>query len=247
MNPCRQLVAFAQNQLDADDVFRALVSYEQWLAPVPVLREHYGRTAFDQVVMYGHVADFPPGELWLFTDDDAAHRAKIAGSNLGAFAINNAGVDLFENLHPDWQFIRVNPVSTAELSWTFPRGTFAVLQAWVAAIRFEAEVRTWASGRPVDLNALAGYRQFSAFLFANNSVLTLPEQGGLMNPAVVLTAADCARDLLTRLPDAVRNDVRQVFTTGEQLIDILPEQGVDGLLINPFGPGPMFPLRLTAR
>ena len=83
-----------------------------------------------------------------------------------------------------------------------------------------------------------------AFVFPNRTVLTMPEQGGLTNPAVVCTAPDCAKAILRRVPEALRSQLQVVFTTGRELLDKLPAQGMDGLMLNPAGPGPTFPLRL---
>ena len=246
-NPTPTMQAFAAHRADAHDVFRALVGYKNWLVPVAALTGHYGRPSPSQRLAYSRSAEFPPGELWLFTDDDAAQRAVAAGCSLGAYATGLAGVDLFARLPPGGAAVRVNPVSPAELTWNFPPEAFAIAAAWSEVLRFEQTVRDWAAGAPVDLAAVAAYPQFEAFTFPNKTVLTMPEQGGMLNPAVVCTAPDCAKAILRRVPEAMRAELQVVFTTGRELVEKLPEQGMDGLMLNPAGPGPSFPLRFPGR
>ncbi len=242
-NPCATLQAFPARRADVHDVFRAVVGYKNWLVPLATLTGHYGRTP-TRGVSYGEPADFPPGELWLFTDGDAAERAVAAGGSLGGYATGLAGVELFAGLPPGVSAVRVNPVSPAELTWNFPPEAFAAALAWTQVLRFEQAVRGWSAGAAVDLAALADYPQFEAFVFPNRTVLTMPEHGGLTNPAVVCTAPDCAKAILRRVPEALRSQLQVVFTTGRELLDKLPAQGMDGLMLNPAGPGPTFPVRL---
>ncbi len=244
-NPCATLQAFAARRADVHDVFRAVVGYNNWLAPVETLTGRYGRAPIRRVA-YGESAEFPPGELWLFTDGDAAERAVAAGSALGEYATGLTGVDLFSSLPAEVHAVRVNPVSPAELTWNFPPEAFAAAVAWAQVLRFEHAVRGWSAGAAVDLAALADYPQFEVFAFPNRTVLTMPEQGGLTNPAVVCTAPDCAKAILRRVPEALRSQLQVVFTTGRELLDKLPAQGMDGLMLNPAGPGPTFPVRLPA-
>ena len=242
-NPCATLQAYAARRADVHDVFRAVVGYNNWLVPVATLTGHYGRAPTRRVA-YGEPAEFPPGELWLFTDGDAAERAAAAGSSLGEYATGLTGVELLAVLPPGATTVRVNPVSPAELTWNFPPEAFAAALAWAQVLRFERVVRGWSAGAAVDLAAAADYPQFEAFVFPNRTVLTMPEQGGLTNPAVVCTAPDCARAILRRVPEALRSQLQVVFTTGRELLDKLPEQGMDGLMLNPAGPGPTLPVRL---
>ena len=242
-NPCATLQAFAARRADVHDVFRAVVGYRNWLVPAATLTGHYGRTPARRVD-YGPVAELPPGELWLFTDGDAAERAVAAGCHVGELDTGLAGVELFAGPPPGLTAVRVNPVSPAELTWNFPPEAFAPALAWAQVLRFEQVVRDWSGGAAVDLAAAADYPQFEAFVFPNRTVLTMPEHGGLTNPAVVCTAPDCAKAILHRVPEALRSQLQVVFTTGRELLDKLPEQGMDGLMLNPAGPGPTFALRM---
>jgi len=246
-NPAPKLQAFAAHKADAHDVFRALVGYNNWLVPVKVMASHYGKPTLAPRVSYSLTSELPPDELWLFTDDDAARRAVASGCRLGAFATGLTGSELFEKLPPGLTAVRVNPVSPAELTWNVPPEAFAVAAAWGQVLRFERCLRDWAAGAPVDLAAVAAYPQFEAFAFPNRTILTMPEQGGLLNPAVVCTAPDCAKAILRRVPEPMRAELQVVVTSGRELIEKLPEQGMDGLMLNPAGPGAAFPLRLPVR
>lgn len=244
-NPTTTLAAFAAHKADAHDAFRAIVSYRNWLVPVPALTGHYGQPSPTRRLAYSRAGEFPAGELWLFTDDDAAHRAKAAGCNLGVYATGLSGVELFAALPPGTTAVRVNPVSPTELTWNFPPEAFGIVAAWAQVVRFERTLGEWAAGAPVDLAVVAAYPQFQAFVFPNRTVLTMPEQGGMLNPAVVCTAPDCAKAILMRVPEGMRAELQMVSTTGRELLDKLPGQGMDGLMLNPAGPGTPFPLRLS--
>ncbi len=246
-NPTAALRAYAAHKADVYQAFRALVGDRNWLTPVAQLPTLARRSTPAKSLSFGDVAEFPPGELWLFTDSDAAERAAAAGCRLGEYATGIPGVDLFADPPADLTAIRINPVSPPELTWNFPADSFAALRAWAEVIAFEALLADAARGRPLDSAALADFAQFQVFVFPNRTVLTMPEQGGLQNPAVACTAPDCAKAILVKVPEPMRSELQLVVTTGRELADKLPEQGMDGLMVDPAGPGPRLPLRLPPR
>lgn len=245
-NPTRVLAAFHRDQATLDDVLRALNRYEHWLVPAALLEAHCGRNSFPRMVMFGEPFLFPPDELWLFTDRDAAERAHKEGAKLGPIGYPIAGVDLFGSIGPKVATLRVNPVSPAELTWNMPRDSFELAKVWSTAVRFENGLAQLAHGaKPVPIEAIRGYEGFFAFLHPDQQVVTLPNQGPFANPAAIFTAPDCARDFLYRVPESTRSQLKSVYTTGEDLLKKLPFNGVDGIVINPVGPGPTVLIAVT--
>lgn len=227
LNPVPMLTAFAYGHADLPDVFRSLVGYDNWLAPI------------------GAAGEYPPRELWLFTDEDAVRRAAVPGTRLGDLACNQRGRDLFSRLDPSWIWVRINPVSPAEQTWNFPAESFPLLQAWCKAIAFEDHLRTLQSSQPSQDRLFAEYPHFTVYLLDDGTILTMPNQANLKNPAVVVTAPDCGRQILKQVPEAIRARLSATDTSGSELVLKLPSQGVDGLLINPAGPGPTYAVHLA--
>jgi len=177
----------------------------------------------------------PPGELWVFTDRAAAERAQAAGALLGPYAADIAGTELFGKLDPRFQIVRVNPYSPNEQGWQFLPGSFEVAQLWAQVAALEEGFENTAG---LDYAAIARFPAFLLFNGPSGYVITLPNQGGLRNPAAVFTAPDCADAFLARLTDEQRRGLERVAADGMTLIKRLPLQGVDGMLLNAFGPGP---------
>jgi hypothetical protein len=185
-----------------------------------------------------------PNKLWLFTDLEATQYARDQGVQLGTYATGMRGVEIFEYLPPGITTIHINPVSVAEFTWTFPESAIAMLQGWTMAVRFEEDVLTWRDG--IHLDRFRSYPQFQVFVFPDRSVLTMPKQFGMENPAIVCSSPDSTRDILRRVPVEMQNQLQMAITTGAELLEKLPEQNMDGLVLNPIGPGPQFAHRFGA-
>jgi len=88
---------------------------------------------------------------------------------------------------------------------------------------------------------LQGYKGFLCLLHAaNNGVVTLTSHPGLRNAAVVFTAPDCLDAFLARVSPEQRPGLRTesiYFTDCEPLRTEWPD--IDGVVLNPVGPGPV--------
>ena len=230
-NPTAAFEAFARREVDADDVFRLLVGFDNYLAPPAGAPR-------------GVVT--PPDELWVYTDTAAVTRAKAGGSAVGPLTPGMSGLELFHAILPDLKAIRVNPVSPAPMSWSVPSAAFPVAQAWVNGVRFETEVARTRAENGTWGPAMQAYRHYLCYLTPEDAVLTMPGRDGFTNPAVVCTAPDCGRRVLERVPADLRAGLRAVFVPGTELAEKLPRQGVDGVVLNPAGPGPTLAVRLVA-
>ena len=234
--PVRVLTAYSQQRATADEVMRSLTSHRGWLAPGTLFaqsgEEHL---FFDRIVLFSTETRLPPGELWMFTDLSAAQHAQAAGALLGPYASGITGTELFSKISPDLKIVRVNPYSPREQGWQFLDGSFDLARLWARAVALE---ESFAQASELDIVAISKFKAFMFFNHTSGHVITLPNQGGLKNPAVVFTAPDCAAAFLAKLTEEQRASMVRYVADGLTLIKQLPGQQIDGMLFNAFGPGP---------
>lgn len=234
-DPVRVLTDYSQKRVGADAVMRALACHKGWLAPALMFARAKGQGLFlDSMVLFGTETRLPPGELWVFTDRAAAERAQAAGAMLGAYAANIAGTELFSKIDPGTKIVRVNPYSPSEQGWQFLPGSYELAGLWGQVVALEEGFENRGDSFYA---AVARFQGFILFNSPSGSVITLPNQGGMSNPAAVFTAPDCADAFLARLTDEQRRGLVRIAVDGMTLIKRLPLQGIDGLLLNAFGPG----------
>ncbi len=239
----QMLTAYGEGRANVNDVMRALVSYRGWLVPLALFaRRGEANRVTDSILILSSEMSLPPGELWVFTDAEAAHLAQAKGALLGAYASGMAGTELFNQLDPNWQTVRVNPGSPRERTWIFTEGSAAEAgQLWAEAIMLEESFAQWQQTGTPDAAALMSYRAFLLYDHVSGPVITLPNQGGMANPAVAFSAPDCADMFLAKLSEEQRPQMRQVTIDGKHLL-ANPPLGTDGLLFNVFGPGATYAL-----
>ncbi|HJQ31234.1 MAG TPA: hypothetical protein VJ866_03595 [Pyrinomonadaceae bacterium] len=234
--PVRVLTEYSQKRVGANEVMRALASHKGWLAPALMFARAEGQDLFlDSMVLFGTETRLPPGELWVFTDRAAAERAQASGALLGPYAADVAGTELFDKIDPGFQIVRVNPYSPSEQGWQFLPGSYELARLWAQVITLEEGFQNRGDSF---YEAIARFPAFLLFNGPSGYVITLPNQGGMKNPAVVFTAPDCADAFLARLTDEQRQGLERVAADGMTLIKKLPLQQIDGMLLNAFGPGP---------
>ena len=234
--PLRVLTEYSQKRAGSNEVMRALASHKGWLAPALMFARAKGQDLFlDSMVLFGTETRLPPGELWVFTDRVAAERAQAAGALLGPYAANIAGTELFGKIDPSFQIVRVNPYSPNEQGWQFLPGSYELANLWAQVIALEEGFKNRDDSF---YEAIARFQAFLLFNGPSGYVITLPNQGGMRNPAAVFTAPDCADAFLARLTDEQRKGLERIAADGMTLIKKLPLQEIDGMLLNAFGPGP---------
>jgi hypothetical protein len=227
---------YGQKRVGTNEVMRALASHKGWLAPALMfVKPGETELMLDRLVLLGTETRLPPGELWVFTNQSAAERAQAAGALLGPYAADIAGTQLFDNFSPDFQLVRVNPYSPAEQGWQFRPGSYELAKLWGCVIALEESFKNTDG---LDHAAIARFEAFTLFRGPAGYVITLPNQGGMKNPAVVFTAPDCADAFRARLTEEQRTGMERIYADGMTLIKKLPEQGIDGMYLNAFGPGP---------
>lgn len=233
--PVRVLTDYSQKRVGVNEVMRALASHKGWLAPALMFARAGEQHLFlDSLVLFGTETRLPPGELWIFTDRAAAERAQAAGALLGPYAAHVSGTELFGKIDPGFQIVRVNPYSPNEQGWQFLPGSYELASLWAQVIALEEGFENRGDSF---YEAIARFQGFLLFNGQSGYVITLPNQGGMKNPAAVFTAPDCADAFLARLTEEQRQGLQRVAADGMTLLKKLPLQEVDGMLINAFGPG----------
>lgn len=238
--PVQMLEAYSQQRANMDDVMRALTSHRDWLVPALLVAEQRDAESYvvDNVVLFSTETRLPPGELWVFTDRAAAELAQGADALLGMYTSGVSGTELFRHLDPAMPTVRVNPYSPRERTWIFQEGSAAEVGAiWADAIALEESFGQWQQTGQPDPAAISDYRAFLLFNHASGPVITLPNQAGMTNPAAAFTAPDCAAMFLSKLSAEQRAAMQRVVCSGASLMDDAARLGIDGLLINAFGPG----------
>lgn len=233
--PVRVLIDYSQKRVGVSEVMRALVGHKDWLAPALMFAQEGEQDIFlDGMVLFGMETRLPTGELWVFTDRAAAERAQAAGAQLGPYASKISGTELFNKIDPRFQIVRVNPYSPNEQGWQFLQGSYEVAKLWAQVIALEEGFK---NRDDLYYQAIASFKTFLLFNAKSGYVVTLPNQGGLKNPAAVFTAPDCADAFLARLTEEQREGFERIVVDGMTLIKRLPLQEIDGMLINAVGPG----------
>jgi hypothetical protein len=242
--PVRMLLAYSQKRANTNDVMRALVSHRHWVAPLALFAQGAEQTRrVKSLLVLSTEAHIPPDELWIFTDQEAALRAQSVGAQVGSMASGMAGTELFRKIAPHTKTVRVNPGSPLEYTWTLrDGGGIEAGKTWADAIAFEDDFERWRQTGKPDKTAFINYQAFLTFDNAANRVITLPGHSGMANPAAAFTAPDCADAFLSELTTDQSAQMLRVTTGGNRLFEQAPVLGIDGLIINVFGPGAMYEL-----
>ncbi|MGB8506990.1 MAG: hypothetical protein WCD76_01165 [Pyrinomonadaceae bacterium] len=237
--PVPMLVAYSAERASVNDVMRSLVSHQGWLVPLGFFaqsgEEH---RVVESTYVLSSETSLPPDGLWIFTDREAAYVAQAKGASLGTYAGGIRGTELFRKVAPGTKSVYVNPGSPTERTWMFQDGGgIEAGKIWADAIALEESFEGWRQTGKPDATAVRNYRAFLVFNHSSGPIITLPDQMGMSNPAAAFTAPDCADMFLTKLGEEQRAAMRQAVVGGDVLINEAAQLGIDGLLLNPFGPG----------
>lgn len=243
--PVQMLIDYYRDQADINDVMRSLTSHQNWIAPVMffthidqknnLIADSTSTTAGFQIT---------PGELWIFTDPKSVLFAQKAGAKLGNYAAGLRGKELFNKIPLNIQVVRINPYAPPEHSLLL-LGEIGIKLAnrWAEAISFEDKIKKWEQPGAHDKTAFLNFHSLITFTDSAGAIFTILIPGGkLMKIAPVFTAPDCARKFVESdlMSPEQRAGIRQVAVTGEMLLDQSTNLRIEGVNINPFGPGPMY-------
>jgi hypothetical protein len=231
------LVAYSQGRATRDAVMRSLVGYRGWL--VPALWMISWRPGSDTLIIYGDTTRLPPGEVWVFTDHDAASLAANAGAQLGAYAADIPGTEIFRRLDQKWT-VRVNPGSPAEEAWFISRDASALASNWCDAVELEEALAQIPHPDPEALMKLVlAYKWFVVLLRkSDHGVVTFTDESRT-EVAPLFTTNDNCTNFLDKFSPAEQEQVHSACVVGARVFEAVRENKLIGkVVINAFGPAP---------
>ncbi len=237
--PEQTLIAYSEKHATTNEVMRGLVTYRGWFVPggLFALSGEPSRRV-KSMLMLSHENLVPSGELWIFTDEESARLATAKGASVGTYAGGMAGTELFQIIDASFHTVYVNPCAPVERTWLFQQGSASTVgKLWAEAIALEEKFENWRQAGQPDRATLESQRAILVFDHLSGPIVTLPNLGGLSNPAAAFTAPDCAEKFLSELSEGERTSIKQVEVDGKRLLELPAVCGVDGFLFNLFGPG----------
>lgn len=234
------LEKFAAKQASADAVMRALVSHPDYFVPIgfaPTL----GRSEFERILMISASGGPPPGELYVFTDEEKLNA--LGQQPLGSFVTPVSGIELFCALpETGLKKLKVNPGGKLEHFWFVGEEAISLARLWGRAVRLEVLLGDPSKPKEALHAALRTFEAYTILVHPNGAVATAQGLGGFKNPAMVFTSPDSFGRMAAQAPSCALKHLGAA-----ELFELLPRAGVDGIAFNPLGPGTnaLFPLSLV--
>ncbi len=230
--PLEVLARFSQKMASANDVMRALVSYDGWFAPGPWATEAFATNMFDRACIWGESSSVSPKHFLAFTQPEIGLALQQRGTNLGLYVGPLRGSTLFSKL-PDGIEFHVNPGAPPGHGWFMSGDALQLARLWGRAVRLEQAL---VDGQEV-ADRVIDFDAYVYFITATGAIATAVGAGGLENPGMIFTAPDCV-EAAQRAVGPGAASLKQGVMSGATLFERFDQLGVDGLLINPAGPGP---------
>ena len=244
------LRAFAAKQVTTDQVMRFLMAHDEWYAPAGLFfgtgsvgadgAEHI-EVPGGEVVVFSHEGPAADGVLRLFSDREAAERARARGQTLGVYGSRVPAAAIFESIPERYEKIKINDHGPLEEFWFIGKDAFDLTSMWARAAAIER-----ALAASPDLGAVAErMARFEHYLICvrgdQHGVIALPDFEGYQAAAVVMTAPDCRDRFLAALPPALRAELRNAWGSGSSVFTyIAMDRTFDAVVFNPAGPaGPV--------
>src|SRR5512139_2055555 len=219
---------------------RALVAHGEWLVAASAA-EFLGREGSTaQMAYFGADTSPPSGELWLFTDVEAASQVAARGIPLGPYVAQIHGIDVFGRIAPSFDVVRVNPESEASIGCRFERVDIEWLRAAAAAHAIEGALAV--AGVRLLASVARRLREYPAFLTLRRSDGSLLQRSeptfGDAGAAIAFSAEDCLEAFVATLAPEEAADLDIDRSTGLVLFREVGASELGGVLFNPSGPGP---------
>lgn len=230
------LVRFSKKEASMHAVMRALVEYDDWLAPIHGVTDMQGQhVAVDYpVVMFSQQLSVPLDKLLVFTDRAQAELAanKYGREVLGLYADKVPGHVLFKRLEgqslSQVQELRVNPASPTEHQWFIGRGGFVVAGAWADAVALERKLAN------VDESLFAALKSYEGWWVPiAKSDKTLVQVGLDGGPhAFAFTAPDEYEKFLAQMGPRASQIDALAGVPSAKLLPLIMSTKLSGLLVN---------------
>jgi hypothetical protein len=234
--PLDTLARFARKEVDHLAALRSLVSHDGWFAPATFAMEAFATNVFDKMCLWGNeTRGIPPGKLFLFTDETRGPILQARGADPGPCVGPLRGSTIFAKLPNGIQSLEVNPGSPTSEGFFIDAQSFPLARAWGRAIALETALENGSSDM---IDRLIAYDDYGILVTPAMSIATLVGAAGLKNPGMVFTTLDS----LVRLKEKIgvsASTLKETTMRGAVLFEKVASFGIDGLILNPVGPGPV--------
>lgn len=239
------LAAYTRREATLERLFRTFVSHKGWIASTLQLKEYLGWEKFDSVRLCSTDCRFPSNMLWIFSDQEAVQKAQEKRALLGPCAGDLDGAELFSRLPVDLGVIVINPGSDAPYAFSIENKYIPMAKGWGDAVRFESLLANAGSMSYAEQCELFRKSpELIGFVDAHShALITLPGSRDMENPAAVFTAPDTMGLFMNALAPEQVARLKLFFLRDDDWFDKIPTQGMDGLVVNVCGGGPVFAMK----
>lgn len=126
---------YGRKQIDLHAAMRALSTFGDYMVPSLFMPHD---TVHKDGVKFSDEQSFPGGELWVFSDREAADRAQAERGTLGLYSCGQSMqgvIDMFA-AHP-FSRLRINPVGPEEEGFIFLPEALTLMRLWMSGISVE--------------------------------------------------------------------------------------------------------------
>jgi len=229
-----------REELGEDGLRRALVSHGGWLVPASATSGLGLDGATAPLAFVGEEGTPPAGELWIFTDGEAAACARDRGAALGVYVAEVHGQELFGLVAPAYELVRVNPLCEVSITCTFGGQDLEWLRT--ASVEHAIESAIAVARGPLLASTARRLREHGGYIALRTGegrLVTRADAGeGLSHAALAFSAEDCLKAFVAGMAPEEVADIEIVRLPGGALFREVVRSDFDGVLFNPDGPGP---------
>lgn len=237
------LQAFDARKVDTHRVMREVVGHDDWYVPARYATATLKRAQLARELALGDEHD-ATDRLVIFSDAEMARAAHAQGTQLGAYEGGVTGRELFGSLAAGLTRVLINEGAAERDTLQLQGPSFGNAAVWADVTTLE---RALDQPPPATPELVAMIRRYDSYFIVvhreGGAIVTIQNFPGFTNAGAVFTAPDCLQVFL-EASQAVPASLQTGATTGERLLEQLTQLGIDGLVVNPLGPGVTRPLTL---
>jgi hypothetical protein len=223
------LTAYSEQRVTGDQVMRGLAEHKGWYVPAVFALQSLGSNTNEHAIIFSQEFEANPGQLLIFTDAVAAHRAE--GHRIGVFASAYAGSRIFAALNAKYESVTVNPCSPQAESWYINREGFDLAALWGQVVELEEALRT-APGTEATYRKLAAHPGLIVVVNLENLPIDVSLPGMEGKSAIGFTAPDLYDAFMAQRSEAEKARMKRVTVPGALLFQQLQNFDMAGLILN---------------
>ena len=227
----------ARKEAHIQVVLRALAEHDGWFAPEGWAKHVSGGRDLPRTCRWGEKPrNCPSKPVILFSDATRGPIFQRTDADPGVYAGPLPGHALFSTVHDGLGGISINPGGPPDEGMTFDAAAFPTVWMWAQAVALEKAIAADAKDLHVRLKA---FDNWGLMLDGEEDLAIGPKRDGLEKPGMIFTAPDALRLAQEKLPTP---SFTPTTMGGAELFGRIESFDIDGLIINPFGPGPTLTL-----